>query len=79
MSWATVAGLLIIATICAIASRVWWSACVMRRREYLEAKIKEIESDLDKAILEDQDNTANHVRLRAQLVRLRRERDGLCI
>lgn len=79
MSWATVAGLLIIATICAIASRVWWNACIMRRREYLEAKIKEIESDLEKAMLEDQDNSANHVRLRAQLVRLRRERDGLSL
>lgn len=77
MSWSTVAGLLIIATVFAIASRIWWNACVMRRREYLEQRIKEIESDLDKAILEDQDNTANHVRLRGQLVRLRRERDGL--
>lgn len=79
MSWATVAGLLVISSMCALAARIWWGICINRRREALENRIKEIENDLDKAMLEDQDNTANHVRLRGLLVRLRRERDGLCV
>lgn len=70
MSWATVAGLVVIFAIVGAFSRLWleWSKECARRE--IEERIRKIDAQLVKAIDEQPDNKSEHQRLRLELERL---------
>lgn len=70
MSWATVAGLVVILAMVGAFSRLWleWSKECARRE--IEERIRKIDAQLVKAIDEQPDNKSEHQRLRLELERL---------
>lgn len=77
MSWSTVLGLCCIVAITTTATRLWTSHCKRRERAKTDARIKELDDELQKSIDEDCANMHEHLRLAAELDRLRQYRDNI--
>lgn len=77
MSWSTVLGLCCIVAITTTAARLWTSHCKRRERDKTDARIKELDNELQKSIDEDGANIHEHLRLAAELDRLRQYRDNI--
>lgn len=77
MTWSTVLGLCCIVAITTTAARLWTAHIKRRERDSVDARIKELDHELQKSIDEDGANINEHLRLAAELDRLRQYRDHI--
>lgn len=77
MSWTVVIGLTVIAAVALPSLYLVREVLTNRRRDKLDAQIKEVDDALCKAIENEPCNLAEHQRLSAELERLRKLRDAL--
>jgi hypothetical protein len=77
MTMWTVFGLAFVTVITVTLARLWTNLCRRKERESVEAEIKTLDERLTRIIDEDPTNLAEHLRLAAELDRLRAYRDSL--
>ena len=77
MTWSTVAGLAIVAAITATLAKLWTAHCRRRERDATDARINELDDELRRRIDEDPCNIHDHLRIAAELDRLREYRDHI--
>ena len=77
MTWSTVIGLAIVAAITATLAKLWTAHCRRKERDAVDARIDELDAELRRQIDESPSNIHEHLRLAAELDRLRIYRDHI--
>lgn len=77
MTWSTVIGLAIVAAITATFAKLWTAHCRRKELDAVDARITELDDELRRAIDETPGNIHEHLRLAAELDRLRIYRDHI--
>ena len=73
MQVSTMIAVVAVSAVCLTAAKLWFDLCKHKRRDWLLKRMEELKHEICKAVDDEPENLALHLRLRGEFVRVCRE------